>query len=139
MLGIHMPGYWHLLCPIFLQTLIKNVMKSIKQLMMLSLTIFTIAAYSQEKVNSNDSTVNKSVYSCSMHPSIVSNQPGKCSKCGMSLNLSPKEKMKMEVMKTFSCPMKCEGDKSYNKAGKCPKCGMSLKENKLENNKIHKH
>lgn len=28
---------------------------------------------------------------------------------------------------TFYCPMKCEGDKTYDKAGKCPKCGMKLK------------
>ncbi|MEO7306841.1 MAG: heavy metal-binding domain-containing protein [Ferruginibacter sp.] len=26
----------------------------------------------------------------------------------------------------YQCPMKCEGDKTYDKAGKCPKCGMSL-------------
>lgn len=28
----------------------------------------------------------------------------------------------------YKCPMKCEGDKTYDKAGKCPKCGMDLKE-----------
>jgi TusA-related sulfurtransferase len=28
---------------------------------------------------------------------------------------------------TYSCPMKCEGDKTYDKAGTCPKCGMDLK------------
>lgn len=114
-------------------------MKSIKKLMMVALTIFSFVAYSQEKVSSKDSTLNKPVYTCPMHTSIISSQPGKCSKCGMNLNLSPKEKMKMEVMKTYFCPMKCEGDKSYDKAGKCPKCGMTLKENKQENNKIHKH
>lgn len=27
----------------------------------------------------------------------------------------------------YQCPMKCEGDKFYNKAGKCPKCNMNLK------------
>ncbi len=29
---------------------------------------------------------------------------------------------------TYQCPMKCEGDKTYNKAGKCPTCNMNLKE-----------
>lgn len=114
-------------------------MKANKILLMVTLTIFSLAAYSQEKERSKDTSNNKLVYSCPMHSTIVSNEPGKCAKCGMNLNLSPKEKMKMEVMKTYSCPMKCEGDKSYDKAGKCPKCGMSLKENKQENNKIHKH
>jgi len=27
----------------------------------------------------------------------------------------------------YQCPMKCEGNKTYDKAGKCPKCGMNLK------------
>lgn len=26
----------------------------------------------------------------------------------------------------FYCPMKCEGDKTYDKAGQCPVCGMDL-------------
>jgi hypothetical protein len=29
----------------------------------------------------------------------------------------------------YSCPMKCEGDKMYDKPGQCPKCGMDLKAN----------
>lgn len=28
----------------------------------------------------------------------------------------------------FFCPMKCEGEKTYDKAGSCPVCGMFLKE-----------
>jgi Cu2+-exporting ATPase len=28
--------------------------------------------------------------------------------------------------KTYQCPMKCEGDKTYTKPGKCPKCSMDL-------------
>ncbi|MEO8150248.1 MAG: acetolactate decarboxylase [Bacteroidia bacterium] len=27
----------------------------------------------------------------------------------------------------YECPMKCEGDKTYNSPGKCPVCGMDLK------------
>lgn len=30
--------------------------------------------------------------------------------------------------KTYYCPMKCEGEKTYSKAGKCPVCKMNLKE-----------
>ena len=41
------------------------------------------------------------------------------------------EKAKMKVEKTekaaFACPMKCEGEKTYDKAGSCPKCKMDLK------------
>lgn len=35
----------------------------------------------------------------------------------------------------YQCPMKCEGDKTYNKPGKCPECKMDLEkinENKSE-------
>ena len=27
----------------------------------------------------------------------------------------------------YYCPMKCEGEKTYEKAGKCPQCNMTLK------------
>lgn len=27
---------------------------------------------------------------------------------------------------TYSCPMKCEGEKTYAEAGKCGECGMDL-------------
>ena len=77
-------------------------------------------------------------YSCPMHADVVSDKPGKCTKCNMDLTASPKEKMKMEVVKAYSCPMKCEGDKTYTKAGKCPKCGMDLKEKK-EDHSNHQH
>jgi len=42
-----------------------------------------------------------------------------------------KTKMKSSVTvadSVYQCPMKCEGEKTYDKAGKCPKCGMNLKE-----------
>jgi len=60
-------------------------------------------------------------YSCPMHTDVISDKPGKCSKCGMDM----KEKTEQAIV--YSCPMKCEGDKTYDKAGKCPKCGMDLK------------
>ncbi len=44
--------------------------------------------------------------------------------CGMNL----KEKEKTSVV--YACPMKCEGEKTYDKPGKCPTCGMNLKEKK---------
>ena len=41
------------------------------------------------------------------------------------------------VAAVYQCPMKCEGEKTYDQAGKCPKCGMDLKE--LENHEGHDH
>lgn len=28
----------------------------------------------------------------------------------------------------YQCPMKCEGEKTYDEAGSCPVCGMDIKE-----------
>jgi len=28
----------------------------------------------------------------------------------------------------YQCPMKCEGDKTYDKPGSCPVCGMDMEE-----------
>jgi len=38
-----------------------------------------------------------------------------------------------ETAIVYACPMKCEGDKTYDKAENCPKCGMNLKETKTSN------
>lgn len=42
-----------------------------------------------ETTESNDSTSNdmmaKAQYTCTMHPEILQNEPGKCPKCGMDL------------------------------------------------------
>ncbi|PHS65815.1 MAG: hypothetical protein COB12_06205 [Flavobacterium sp.] len=51
-----------------------------------------------------------------------------------------KESMSTDMAAAYICPMKCEGDKTYDKAGKCPTCGMEMKkvEEKKEDSK-HKH
>ena len=66
------------------------------------------------------------IYSCPMHADVISDKPGKCSKCGMDLTMSKKAEMKMEAMKMYSCPM--HADVTSGKSGKCSKCGMDLKE-----------
>jgi hypothetical protein len=37
----------------------------------------------------------------------------------------------------YSCPMKCEGEKTYDKAGQCPKCGMDLTKSDKEPMKMY--
>src|SRR5258705_6474377 len=94
-------------------------------------------------------------YTCSMHPQIVQDGPGKCPICGMNLvPLKKSEGVLSEPLphevhshkhgpKTpietaseddqYYCPMLCEGDKVYPKPGNCPVCGMHLeKEQKLK-------
>ena len=60
-------------------------------------------------------------YTCSMHPEVKLDKPGKCPKCGMPLE---KKTVKMTAMKTYTCSMHPEV--TSDKPGKCPKCGMDL-------------
>ena len=107
-------------------------MKIIKMQMLATLIILSVSVFAQDTIKfTKNSTIEASKhksgkikYCCPMHPGEMSRKSGKCSKCGMDLI-----KSKKEMMKTYSCPMKCEGDKTYDKPGKCPVCGMNLKEN----------
>lgn len=74
-------------------------------------------------------------YTCPMHPEVITNKPGKCPKCGMTLVKIETKKVKEETKKTnaikaevYTCPM--HPDVKSDKPGKCPKCKMDLvKEN----------
>lgn len=81
------------------------------------LAVFAImTATAQNQAEMKDSAT--VVYTCPMHPEVVSDKPGSCPKCGM--DLVKKEKEKVE----YTCPMHPEV--ITNIPGKCPKCGMVL-------------
>lgn len=104
-------------------------MKSIKMLMVATLTILSVSVFAQDSTKHAIKTQKDSItYTCPMHPDVMSNKPGKCPKCGMSLTASKKEQMKMEVMKIYTCPM--HPDVTSDKPGKCSKCRMDLVEKK---------
>jgi FtsP/CotA-like multicopper oxidase with cupredoxin domain len=63
-------------------------------------------------------------YTCPMHPEIVSNQPGKCPKCGMTLVKKTKVPEQKETKVIYTCVMHPEVQQ--NGPGNCPKCGMTL-------------
>jgi rubrerythrin len=82
----------------------------------------------------------KHLYTCPMHPEVVSDKPGQCPKCGMNLVLmavspttatnsapsntnSPSETKPADKQRYF-CPMHPEV--ISDEPGKCPKCGMDL-------------
>ena len=105
-------------------------MRTIKILFAIVIAITTTQSVLAQKAKANlkanqGNTILTSTYTCPMHPDVTSDKPGKCSKCIMNLNLSPKEKMKAEVMKIYTCPM--HPDVTSNKPGKCSKCNMDLK------------
>jgi len=97
--------------------------------MMAALTILSVAVFAQDttkqKVKTKQHKTEKITYSCPMHPDMVMDKPGKCPTCGMALQSSKKEQMKMKEMGLFTCPM--HPDVTSDKSGKCAKCGMDFK------------
>jgi rRNA maturation protein Nop10 len=82
--------------------------------------------------------IQKTVYTCLMHPKEISDKKGKCSKCGMDLEVAKPAAHKPAVKDTqattavkskYVCTM--DGS-TADKPGKCPKCGMALTERKPE-------
>ncbi|MFO7535010.1 MAG: efflux RND transporter periplasmic adaptor subunit [Kiritimatiellia bacterium] len=75
-------------------------------------------------------------YSCPMHPQVLAGQPGPCPFCEMPLERIPglepaaagtgSPEVSPPPAPTFFCPMKCEGEKTYDQAGNCPVCNMKL-------------
>ena len=57
-----------------------------------------------------------------MHPEVVSDQPGNCPKCGMTLE--PIIPRPSEAKTIYTCPMHPEIEQDH--PGQCPKCGMTL-------------
>jgi uncharacterized protein with PIN domain len=87
------------------------------------------AAFSQKSKGNSDTTLRSYLtYSCSLHPAFVSDVPEKCPVCNNTMRLSPKEEMKAQVVKLYTCPM--HHNVICTKAGKCPECKMDLVEMK---------
>ena len=82
--------------------------------------------------------VQKTIYTCPMHPKVISDKKGKCSKCGMDLVVSKQIVHKTAAKGTqatvatkskYVCTM---DGATADKPGKCPKCGMAMTERKSD-------
>ena len=103
--------------------------------LIIALTMFfamgvTVAAQTTEANPKKEDQ--KTMYTCPMHPKVMSDKKGKCSKCGMNLvvskeavhNTAVKGSQTSTVVKNkYVCTM--DGSTS-DKPGKCPKCGMAM-------------
>ena len=57
------------------------------------------------------------VYTCPMHPNIISEEPGRCPECGMKL-------LPVEAPTSYVCPM--HPHVTSESPDRCPECGMKL-------------
>ncbi|QOJ01140.1 MAG: efflux RND transporter periplasmic adaptor subunit [Phycisphaeraceae bacterium] len=89
-------------------------------------------------------------YTCPMHPQVLTETDGACPICEMPLEQIPGDPVKVtedtsvhsadahkheaapaempSLATKYFCPMKCEGEKTYDQPGRCPVCKMKLKE-----------
>jgi|HubBroStandDraft_3_1064219.scaffolds.fasta_scaffold186235_1 hypothetical protein len=100
----------------------KKMKKLIILLFVLTGVTYSFAQTSKPKMPDSklDSSA-KYLYTCTMHPEVITDKPGKCPKCGMTL-------VKKKVDKVYTCTMHPEV--ISDKPGNCPKCGMKLVEKK---------
>jgi FtsP/CotA-like multicopper oxidase with cupredoxin domain len=72
------------------------------------------------------------VYACPMHLEVVSDEPGRCPKCGMTLLATA-----VPSHTTYACPMHPEV--TSDAPDRCPKCGMKLIPAHLISESGHEH
>jgi transcription initiation factor IIE alpha subunit len=96
------------------------------------------AVSAQTTTTTTKKEVQKTMYTCTMHPKEMSEKNGKCSKCGMDLVVSKEKKYNTAVKGSqtatavkskYVCTM---DDSTADKQGKCPKCGMAMVERKSD-------
>ncbi|MBX3150336.1 efflux RND transporter periplasmic adaptor subunit [Candidatus Obscuribacterales bacterium] len=76
------------------------------------------------KAGSTESFASQSKYQCPMHPDVISDKPGTCPKCGMTLETVKAKTQSAPAKKQYTCTMHPEV--VTDAPGKCPKCSMDL-------------
>ena len=101
-----------------------------KKLIILTIAfVASIPVFAQTKAGRIDNTKHPIVNACPIRSTVIINDIGKCPFCGMDLNLSPKEQIKTQVAKAYSCPLYADitSDKTGRKLNISPKEEMKMK------------
>ena len=99
-----------------------------KLIILAAAVIASIVAFGQTKAGKIDNTEHAIIFACPAQSEVISNEPGKCPFCGMDLNLSPKEELKTQISKSYSCPRYADvtSDKTGRKLNISPKEEMKM-------------
>lgn len=81
-----------------------------------------VSAQSMVKIDSLQSSITDTIYSCSSHPDVKSGNAGNCPKCSKKLEFGHNHVQKSK--EGYVCTM--HPDKKSKTPGKCPTCGMKL-------------
>jgi len=108
-------------------------MKTIFFALSLFLLVNSVGYAQNDTPTSKKTEVQKTTYTCPMHPGEMSMKEGECSKCGMKLVKTTKLKHNPAVKGSKTTPVKekvyvcimCK-DVTSKKSEKCPKCGMDM-------------
>jgi len=76
----------------------------------------TAAKATEEATKAHAGVKEGYTYTCSMHPDVKSDKPGKCPECGMFLEADTQDAVE------YVCPMHAE--QKSDSPGKCAECGM---------------
>ena len=110
----------------YFRLIINYNQKKMKKIIALTvaMSIASTCLFAQTKAGKIDTSAHATYYSCPKHPEVTGHKPGKCPKCGMTLQASSKEQMKAATTKNYTCPV--HGDVVSHDPGKCPKCGRKM-------------
>ena len=104
------------------------------------LSVFLAVSFGASPQTTSNKEIQKTTYTCPMHPKEMSDKEGKCSKCGMKMvktteakhNTAVKGSQSSSTVKAmYVCPM--HPKEMSDKQGKCTKCGMDM--TKMEDKK----
>ncbi len=87
-------------------------------LLMGSIITFSSQVSAQTLATPNQTSISDTIkYTCSMHPDVISDKPGQCPKCGMTLIVMGKTDTQKNKMNMMMCPMHGMVGMNHNHAG----------------------